>query len=514
MEQDDFRKNKKLTEAFNKRATFQSLENVVDGVLDQAKQTGVFIESMIEWPPNRKTSRIKIPGNNLLSAKRSDKGWGLVANQKIERGSVLLLEKDLVKVFIISDRFIQGIHDEQLAKKVRLLFPLESFQDMDEYKKTESMLKEQGLPYELILGYKCTEKLRHFGKSVQDKMKQWHEKLMQTTREDRNAAKKDERVQAFARSKRMEVFQAAALLRTIRQTMFGLETGANLRDCGAGLFPATALINHSCLPNASRMQYADKMVLYALENIDKDQEVTINYCGQTLSVLSSPCFFKERREIIQSANGFLCECDACMEAQQAFGAVDPRKERSAFSENHTERKYIVISNLFKTANLTDLEKFNHMGSYVFGNGAVQEDGIAKAMEELQNNPKTILRTTLWRWFKFGYDAVFKLGVKDQSVACEIFTKILRAVPVFIELFLPGFASQQDKTAFLRDGAKGQSIDVAFRFLTYLVCSVRRLNEPSIHQQLFRVISQYVEVFDLSTMPVDFYAIYLAQAEII
>jgi len=91
-----------------------------------------------------------------------------------------------------------------------------------------------------------------------------------------------------------------------------------------GIWPAHALLNHSCSPNACTLvvggtggdradgedDRAWKMVVRAARSISAGEEVTITYAG---AHASSP--LPVRRAALQAAFGFRCDCDRCLVEQ-------------------------------------------------------------------------------------------------------------------------------------------------------------------------------------------------------
>lgn len=73
-----------------------------------------------------------------------------------------------------------------------------------------------------------------------------------------------------------------------------------------GVFPAVAMLNHSCQPNASSYNEGTTMIVQASVPIAKGEEIMHSY-------LSRPNIPVERRqELLKERFGFLCRCPACV----------------------------------------------------------------------------------------------------------------------------------------------------------------------------------------------------------
>ncbi|KIZ01465.1 hypothetical protein MNEG_6495 [Monoraphidium neglectum] len=88
-------------------------------------------------------------------------------------------------------------------------------------------------------------------------------------------------------------------------------------SCGhLGLWPAAALANHSCCPNAVGYAIGDRWVLRAAEPLVQGAEVTVSYLG---SLITAP--YEERQAELQEKYGFACGCPRCKAEQRAGGAL-------------------------------------------------------------------------------------------------------------------------------------------------------------------------------------------------
>ena len=73
---------------------------------------------------------------------------------------------------------------------------------------------------------------------------------------------------------------------------------------GIGLWVYLSVFNHSCLPNTTNFGIGDFIILTANKKIKKGEEITILY-------LSTPRYYKERKEVIKNIYNFECHCRLC-----------------------------------------------------------------------------------------------------------------------------------------------------------------------------------------------------------
>ena len=71
----------------------------------------------------------------------------------------------------------------------------------------------------------------------------------------------------------------------------------------AELYINASKMNHSCIPNAERIENEDELEIRATSNISEGQEITTTYIDPMKN-------FNERREICHKY-GFVCSCDLC-----------------------------------------------------------------------------------------------------------------------------------------------------------------------------------------------------------
>ncbi|EHK40673.1 uncharacterized protein TrAtP1_013336 [Trichoderma atroviride] len=106
------------------------------------------------------------------------------------------------------------------------------------------------------------------------------------------------------------------------QNVYGLDDGlflgiarSNVSPLGpgaseGGLFLDAARINHSCRPNAHKSwnENLQRLTVHAVRDIERGQEITISYLGETLSYI-------ERQAILKQRFRFDCGCDLCSATQ-------------------------------------------------------------------------------------------------------------------------------------------------------------------------------------------------------
>lgn len=135
------------------------------------------------------------------------------------------------------------------------------------------------------------------------------------------------------------------IIKIIRKNAFGPDyhNYANIEECWTtkgntescykrllGVYPLSAMINHSCSPNAIRVfgripslnskteiseienvQGREVMIVHANANIPKGSEITWSYLPP-----STP--FAARREMLRSRYGFTCRCNRCINEETAL----------------------------------------------------------------------------------------------------------------------------------------------------------------------------------------------------
>lgn len=127
------------------------------------------------------------------------------------------------------------------------------------------------------------------------------------------------------------------------------------KRCYYGVWLIPSFMNHSCLPNASRMNVGDVMTVHATTDINAGEEITIPYFNVLLPY--------NVREIASKARGFRCLCERCeLERKVSVQDADLKDIYEVFGSIYRES---VASN-------------NHAGHLIFrgnGTGSVSRSGI-------------------------------------------------------------------------------------------------------------------------------------------
>ncbi|KAK5693418.1 hypothetical protein LTR97_009987 [Elasticomyces elasticus] len=126
-----------------------------------------------------------------------------------------------------------------------------------------------------------------------------------------------------AKSQRTEAF---GVMKTILPAGADPTKAMNIPD-NCALFSHASLVNHSCLPNATRMFIGDAMVLRATKDIAKGEEILHAY------VLPSVCV-TERQMRMETVWGFQCDCELC---EAEIKESEEVRERRAAAEEEAGR---------------------------------------------------------------------------------------------------------------------------------------------------------------------------------
>jgi len=91
----------------------------------------------------------------------------------------------------------------------------------------------------------------------------------------------------------------------------------------SGVFEKLSRLNHSCRPNSERWWDPEREVetLYALRNIEANEEITISYSGRTAGMSQSA-----RQNLTSKAWRFDCNCDCCQLTGFARESSDEHRE--------------------------------------------------------------------------------------------------------------------------------------------------------------------------------------------
>ena len=109
--------------------------------------------------------------------------------------------------------------------------------------------------------------------------------------------------------------------------------GENCCNRLLSVYPLSAMINHSCIPNAVRVFGCVKsdrgnevMIVHACSNIPKGTEITWSYVPSTTP-------HAPRREHLQSNYGFECKCERCIMEEQVMNMTE-HKELWAIADDY------------------------------------------------------------------------------------------------------------------------------------------------------------------------------------
>jgi hypothetical protein len=98
-----------------------------------------------------------------------------------------------------------------------------------------------------------------------------------------------------------------------------------------GICHLASYLNHSCVANANRCYYGDLMMVYALEDVPRGKEITIEYLPASTDL--------RRQGRFQISFGFTCDCQMCLEQAQN-PSVDERIRICARIEQVLQREAV------------------------------------------------------------------------------------------------------------------------------------------------------------------------------
>jgi hypothetical protein len=167
-------------------------------------------------------------------------------------------------------------------------------------------------------------------------------------REWREAAKQEQSNQTINRDNKFEI-----LLHNSQQVL--LSDSFNVKDQHVGilhLYLKQSLLNHSCAPNAvmywpnptedeGKNSDSSNPKLYALREIDKDEEVCISYRNDLLHFPTAL-----RRQLIEQQWHFLCTCDRCEHPEkfpQDENMLKLTAGMNAPAQEHLTQQYTILS---------------------------------------------------------------------------------------------------------------------------------------------------------------------------
>lgn len=102
------------------------------------------------------------------------------------------------------------------------------------------------------------------------------------------------------------------------------QTNCMEMDDGAAVFPHAARFNHSCKPNAnfSWNPNIEKETIHIINDVKKDEEITLSYCDMTHD--------KKQRAWELKHYGFSCDCPAC---------ADDEDDPESYAYKSAERRF-------------------------------------------------------------------------------------------------------------------------------------------------------------------------------
>ncbi|KAK0273077.1 hypothetical protein LTR35_012489 [Friedmanniomyces endolithicus] len=149
------------------------------------------------------------------------------------------------------------------------------------------------------------------------------------------------------------------------ETVVPLGTKASTTPDNCALFTHASLINHSCLPNASRVFIGDAILLRATIDIPKGDEILQAYVSPTLDV-------KARQDRMNLIWNFTCSCALCK--AETREPEDLRQRRAAVVEEADRLAHDINTHLVD---------------------ASQRDGIIRRAERLHARLKATFASEIW-----------------------------------------------------------------------------------------------------------------------
>ncbi|CAM9457536.1 unnamed protein product [Pylaiella littoralis] len=115
---------------------------------------------------------------------------------------------------------------------------------------------------------------------------------------------------------RIDVEEAVRLACRVNVNAHGLrdDSGSNL-VIGVGLFPLTAMINHSCRPNCTFVYFDGQLEVRTLERVSAGTELNVYYIDLLQSTTA-------RRKELLATKHFLCKCSRCERPEAADEYLD------------------------------------------------------------------------------------------------------------------------------------------------------------------------------------------------
>ena len=99
--------------------------------------------------------------------------------------------------------------------------------------------------------------------------------------------------------------RAVELFSVLQTNAFSI-SDREMRAIGVGLYPAAAMLNHSCVPNTSTVFVGRTVHVHTVRDVEVGEELCVSYTD-----LAQSC--AARRGVLQQCFGFLCCCPRCLD---------------------------------------------------------------------------------------------------------------------------------------------------------------------------------------------------------
>ena len=114
------------------------------------------------------------------------------------------------------------------------------------------------------------------------------------------------RERGIVADERRSALEVAQLMGICQTNAFEFIEG---EDTKRGLFPLSAMLSHSCVPNAVYAFEGETLFMHALAPIEAGDEITSSYIKQHMTV-------EDRQKELLSRYGFVCRCEACLKEKE------------------------------------------------------------------------------------------------------------------------------------------------------------------------------------------------------
>ncbi len=225
---------------------------------------------------------------------------------------------------------------------------------------------------------------------------------------------------------------AAALLHTVRRTMIGLSAGPSHLPYGVGLFPATALANHACLPNARYFHVRDHSIMVAVRAIARDEPVTVSYMGILALALTEPRRRLLRRELVRSHCGFSCRCDLCTDQAR----LEPAEASTSTTSRASARFEVVQRMCHAQPGVPVDAKLRLLANFLKHHLASDEPA---PMDDFD-------RLAVVQWCHFFVRAAWS----DPEVYAGHSERALTVLPLLVRTFAPDYSNAEELVALKVD----------------------------------------------------------------